>query len=572
MKQNLYLTAMAGLIAVSLTGCMDKDYDLSDIDTTSEFRLVDLVLPLNVTQVALDNIITLDDNSALKVMNVDGKDVYAIVKTGDFKSDPFKINDINSDVPHIAPTKANFELITVADTYNFDLVSFPEQAISYTADNIDENIVALSEVFMDDEPSELALAFSIDGGAAQGMTYDLNNVVIDLPAGLQVVNLPSGYKYDPATGVLNVDHVACANGNGKIAINISGMKMTDESTFTGGKLDYNSTITFKSAKLTVKSTSTSTVPQKMSFSINSSLSAMHITAFSGRVHYNLDAESMNIPSVEMNDIPDFFSKDDTRLRLANPQIYIGIDNNPVAQYGLGFSTGLVLTKCYGTNKTPYSPANLIKTNGEYGAGPYNFVLSPTDPKTYPADFSQHLTHVPFPEMGDILYGAGLPDKIDINLDKPMIPEGEVTHFRLQDYPALTGRYELLAPLAFKPEGTVIEYNTTYDDWGSEDLDKLSIKSLTITADAVSTVPMDAVMHITPIAGVAENVQVSEMILKAQAESQPITLTVTGDIRKLQGIKLSAILNPTNENAVSPDQTITLTNLRAKVTGSYLTDF
>ena len=84
--------------------------------------------------------------------------------------------------------------------------------------------------------------------------------------------------------------------------------------------------------------------------------------------------------------------------------------------------------------------------------------------------------------------------------------------------------------------------------------------------------MDAVMHITPIAGVAENVQVSEMILKAQAESQPITLTVTGDIRKLQGIKLSAILNPTNENAVSPDQTITLTNLRAKVTGSYLTDF
>ncbi len=60
MKQFLYLSAAAGLMAVSMASCIDEKYDLDGIDTKSEFKLVDLTLPVNVSEVKLDQIIKLD--------------------------------------------------------------------------------------------------------------------------------------------------------------------------------------------------------------------------------------------------------------------------------------------------------------------------------------------------------------------------------------------------------------------------------------------------------------------------------------------------------------------------------
>ena len=102
---------------------------------------------------------------------------------------------------------------------------------------------------------------------------------------------------------------------------------------------------------------------------------------------------------------------------------------------------------------------LIETSTDkYGAGPYDFVLSPTDPKSYPDQFAKNIEHIPFPGMSDVLDGAGLPDRIEIELLKPEIPTHRVDHFKLQEYSALKGHYEFLAPLAFKPEGTVLIFH------------------------------------------------------------------------------------------------------------------
>lgn len=576
MKQFIYLSAVAGLLAVSLSGCMDKDYDLSDIDTTSEIKLVDLVLPVNVSTVRLDDIIKLDANSSLTTVSIDGKEAYAVLKTGTFESQSLQIKDIEPTVPEITEAQAHFKLVNVSGSHTFHLQPVDPQALSYTADNVDDYIVSLSKIFMEDEPSVLTMVFSLQGGASAGVTYDLSDLVIDLPAGLNIIDLPEGYKYTPDSGLLTIDHLPCPNGIGSISLTVNGMKMTDETKFVGQKLEYNSSITFKDAVLTVNSTGTSTVPEDMFFTIDSSLSALHITAFSGRVHYNLDSENMKIAPVDLSDLPDFLAQKDTRILLANPQIYIGVDNNPVAEYGLSFDTGLRLSKVYGTTQTPYEPEKRIKTNSDFGAGPYNFVLSPTDPKTYPAEFTKNIVHDPFPGMSKILYGAGLPDQIAIDLLTPMIPEDDVTHFVLKEYPALTGSYEFLAPLAFKPangeEQTVIEYSDTRDDWGSDDLDKLTIRELTLDADAISTMPLNAELRVVPIAEVAEDLQVSDVKLEGKPGVQHVTMTVTGNIQKFKGVKISATVRPSGEAAIAPNQTITLTNLKARVTGSYVTDF
>lgn len=571
MKQFLYLSAAAGLMAVSMASCIDDKYDLDNLDKTSEFKLVDLTLPVNVSEVKLDQIIKLEENSSLKVVEMNGKEVYAVVQSGDFESQSLKIQDIQTSTPQIAPTYVEFDVVTVEGQHDFKLRDVPPQPLTYSADNVDDYITGLTGIYMEKEPSVLTMEVDLEG--ATDIEYELSKLRILMPKGLQV-NPVAGYDYNPGSGVLTIDKVGVKNGKGAISLEITGMELTDEARFENQKLIYESSITFKEATLSVKSGSTSLVPRLVRFAINSTLTALHITSFSGDVHYDLTGEGLDIPSVSLGDLPDFLSQGDTKLRLANPQLYVGVESNPVAEYGLNFSTGMRLTKIYGQSATgSYEPERRIETSTDkYGAGPYDFVLSPTDPKSYPDQFAKNIEHIPFPGMSDVLDGAGLPDRIEIELLKPEIPTHRVDHFKLQEYSALKGHYEFLAPLAFKPEGTVIIYRDTFDDWGSEDLDKLTLNAITVDADALSTLPLDAELHITPLADEISDLEVSDVILKAAPDTQHITLGVTGTIRNFKGITIEAVVKPANEDVIAPDQTITLTNLKAKVSGSYITDF
>ena len=571
MKQFLCLSAAAGLMAVSMASCIDDKYDLDNLDKTSEFKLVDLTLPVNVSEVKLDQIIKLDENSSLKVVEMNGKEVYAVVQSGDFESQSLQIKDIQTSKPQIAPTYVEFDVVTVEGQHDFQLRDVPPQPLTYTADNVDDYITGLTGIYMEKEPSVLTMEVNLEG--ATDIEYELSKLRILMPKGLQV-NPVAGYDYNPGSGMLTIDKVGVKNGKGAISLEITGMELTDEARFENQKLIYESSITFKEATLSVKSGSTSLVPRRVRFSINSTLTALHITSFSGDVHYDLTGEGLDIPSVSLGDLPDFLSQGNTTLRLANPQLYVGVESNPVAEYGLNFSTGMRLTKIYGQSATgSYEPERRIETSTDkYGAGPYDFVLSPTDPKSYPDQFVKNIEHIPFPGMSNVLDGAGLPDRIEIELLKPEIPTHHVDHFKLQEYSALKGHYEFLAPLAFKPEGTVIIYSDTFDDWGSEDLDKLTLNAITVDADALSTLPLDAKLHITPLADEISDLKVSDVILKASPDTQHITLGVTGTIRNFKGITIEAVVKPANEDVIAPGQTITLTNLKAKVSGSYITDF
>lgn len=558
-------------MAVSMASCIDDKYDLDNLDKKSEFKLVDLTLPVNVSEVKLDQIIKLDENSSLKVVEMNGKEVYAVVQSGDFESQSLQIKDIQTSTPQIAPTYVEFDVVTVEGQHDFQLRDVPPQPLTYTADNVDDYITGLTGIYMEKEPSVLTMEVNLEG--ATDIEYELSKLRILMPKGLKV-NPVAGYDYNPGSGVLTIDKVGVKNGKGAISLEITGMELTDEARFENQKLIYESSITFKEATLSVKSGSTSLVPRQVRFSINSTLTALHITSFSGDVHYDLTGEGLDIPSVSLGDLPDFLSQGNTTLRLANPQLYVGVESNPVAEYGLNFSTGMRLTKIYGQSATgSYEPERRIETSTDkYGAGPYDFVLSPTDPKSYPDQFAKNIEHIPFPGMSDVLDGAGLPDRIEIELLKPEIPTHHVDHFKLQEYSALKGHYEFLAPLAFKPEGTVIIYSDTFDDWGSEDLDKLTLNAITVDADALSTLPLDAKLHITPLADEISDLKVSDVILKASPDTQHITLGVTGTIRNFKGITIEAVVTPANEDVIAPDQTITLTNLKAKVSGSYVTDF
>ncbi|MDE6836643.1 MAG: hypothetical protein K2J03_06775 [Muribaculaceae bacterium] len=72
MKPNLLKTCVPISALLLLPGCIDKNYDLSDIDKTTQINVKDLVVPVNVEAIELSNIIKLDDDSQIKITAIDG--------------------------------------------------------------------------------------------------------------------------------------------------------------------------------------------------------------------------------------------------------------------------------------------------------------------------------------------------------------------------------------------------------------------------------------------------------------------------------------------------------------------
>ncbi|MDE5806989.1 MAG: hypothetical protein K2H76_02650, partial [Muribaculaceae bacterium] len=316
------------------------------------------------------------------------------------------------------------------------------------------------------------------------------------------------------------------------------------------------------------------------FDIHTTVEDLEATYFSGIVQYKLEGDALNIDPVSLSDIPDFLSNEETDLRLANPQIYLGL-NNPMAVYNLKVETGLELASVRGEEKTPFNlnAGELVKIGTNYGVnGPYNFVLSPSMPQQPLPAYAEHLTHVGFSSLSNVLAGNGLPESIEINLVNPELPEQPVSRFELNNsISGVKGTYEFLAPLALKTgeNGSVIVYSKVDDGWSDDDLDKLTINTLSIDADVDSNLPLNANLTVYPIdkqGNVISNVKVTTATIAANTSGQKLSLALTGEIKELDGVKYEAVVRPGSEEALSPNQTLTLTNIRVKVSGYYLTDF
>jgi hypothetical protein len=65
------------------------------------------------------------------------------------------------------------------------------------------------------------------------------------------------------------------------------------------------------------------------------------------------------------------------------------------------------------------------------------------------------------------------------------------------------------------------------------------------------------------------VTISSVTVDADAIDAPITITMSGTIKHLDGITYKATIKSDSESTLSQDQTITLTNIKVTATGSYI---
>lgn len=574
------MIACASLVAA----CVNDDYDLSDIDTTTQIKVENLTLPVNIDVVTLGDIITFDEDSKIQPVVIDGVEMYALTENGTFSSDPITIDRVTAPAP-VLPAKESYldQLLPTGmrvpsfdpttGTITYEITEMGDN-VHYNAGEVDQAIVSLESVKANVSFTITLKTLNVSSGI-KCVTF--NDLVLQMPKGLEAQ--PESGTYDATTGHWTIDEYVTDGYNASISIQASAIDFD----MAGATIDANHRFTYDgefkilSGYVSITPESLSEVlPTSLHFRTEYALSDLEATAFTGVVNYKLDG--MDIDPVSLSDIPDFLDCEGTNILLANPQIYLQV-NNPVADNALDCSTGITLTAIReGAAALPFSPDNGAFTIGHNKGvtGKYNFVLTPSkDNIAVPEAYADGLTFVKFTTLSDLLSsptGNGMPDQIGITLNEPQIPTQHVTDFALgRTLPAVEGSYDLVAPLALK-EGSKIIYTETEDGWNDEDVDALTITQLSLTATVTNQCPLAVEMVAWPIDVQGNRIPGVEIVssrVEANSTDVPLTIKMTGKVQHLDGVVFEARVDGSADNtALAPTQTITLKKVRAVVSGYY----
>lgn len=570
-----------------LTACVDDQYDLSNIDTSSRLSVNDLVLPVNIDPIELGSIIKIDADSKVQNVTIDGQEFYALVQNGEFESEAISINGVSASPSPISPTVEPISRLMNSEStmrripsgeyvYEIKNVGNP---FSYAAANIDDAIISFDSFKTKPFTFSLTLQIQDDKKAIKSLTFE--ELEIAAPKGL--VAVPSIGEYEPSTGIWTIPAVD-VNGNEKeVSLKVTGIdaKQAGISILSDRSLDFKSQMIIENGYVNIIPNDMMALDDQVTLVISYGLDTFDITEFSGTIHYDLDG--LDIDPILLEDLPKFLRGEQNNISIANPQIYLQL-NNPVAEVPLYCSTGLELEAIRWNLPTlTYTLNNPIELGpGSSNTEFQNFVLSPSDSNLeVPAAYQSNIKWQKFSDLSNLLAtpsdwtDRGLPNKINVELVNPSVPTQDVKDFALPNsFPKVKGNYEIMAPLALN-DGSFIYYTDTRTGWNDEDVDKITVTALELTAHAVNHVPASVQLTVYPLdvnGNVISGTEIESNLIPAYADTD-LKIVMKGEIRHLDGIRIEAVLESGDDSTpLSKNQTLNLTDIRAKVTGYYDTDF
>ena len=597
MKNNyLHLAGwLPALSLLALSACTDSAYDLSDIDTTARFQTEDLVVPINIDCVTLDQVLDLKDNSDIsKKTDAAGNIFYAVAKDGEFHSDPIRISSFTISKPRIEARKSTLEIeqrppqgYTGGVTARYPIAT--EDAPITTsfdahADDFDSSIKLIEAVGTEARFSiTIKITDASTGRIDRRMLEEayFENIKIQFPKGLAA--LPDRGIYNASTGVLDLSGEKIriqSNGEASVEIVVTAI----DATLQNMKIDYGQRTIKYADDLSIIGGEVNVYvdanfPSAVSFTFKPILSDIVVKTFTGHLEY--DVKSFDIAPVKLDNIPDLINDSGTELGIENPQLYLSI-NNPVDKYGVDFETGFEITSKRTTEETTMEKTYPIDEKIQLAAWPdedkkHFFVLSPSDPgngnylQTFDA-VDNHPKWVSYSQMKNMLKGVGgVPTIIEVDAIGPKMPEQRVVDFELGDLPAVEGKYTFFAPLQLSDNSSIV-YTDTLDGWNDEDVDAITIKKLVLGFDVSTETPFDIELTALPIGTDSkpiEGVTVTTARVKALADNQPVEVIIEGNITHLDGLLLKAkLVNRGSETVLGPEMKLYLDNTCATITGYY----
>ena len=600
-KKHLLLLASAATIAFT-TSCVDDAYDLSDMDTTVGLNVNELTIPLNIESVTLDKILDIEEDGNIKREIVNGKEIYAFVQEGSFKSNAIKIPGFITESPEIEPiidvlkrqdvepsnanTRGARNGLTAAGSYPINENSTTEFS---TSGDVDPSIIGINRIGVNAKYNiHIDVADTELKEKVNKVRFE--NFITQAPKGLEATltlktekeTKDVSSKYDTETGILDltdeeIQTSDCVLDVTVIIKSIDISKAGKDVVFKNGKFEFNGEIRVISGNVVVYTDdmkdgiSIDQLPDEIGYVCTPTFSDIEVTQVSGEIQY--DIKGINIDPVMMNDMPDILKQEGTDIRLKNPQIYLAL-NNPLSDYKVKAQAGLELIAKRKNVTTNRALSEIIVIDQPNNV----FCLTPDGnlPEEELQEGYKDAKMVAFNGFGDILSGNQIPQQIEINVVNPELPIQKVENFDLnqQDIDPLEGTYMFFAPLAIN-ESSMISYKDTLDGWNDETLEKLEISKASVKANIKSEIPLNLALTIRPIntsGKIISGVSCNEVKIDATNQSQPVEFIIQGKINDLDGIIISAKITGADGEAISPVDRITLDNFKVTVSGKYIDEF
>lgn len=563
-------------VGAMLCGCIDENYDLSDIDTTVRVVVDDLVVPINLNEATLKNILDMDPepDPDSKIQVMDGR--YAFVDNGSFTSEAIEISEVVLPEPAIAPTVSIINIgqpsgasaKIPAGAYSIDLPLTNTQLSTETY-NVSKFIVSVDYL---ETQFNVTIGLSLPELAGVLRAASFEDLSFKLPKGLKIGGESS---YDPATGILNAGSVRIENGTATVSLFVTGIDCIAaglDYDMEKSHLSFAEELGLASGRLVFDAADVvgASLPSSVTFTTDYSMGEVKVTSFTGKMKYELDG--MNVSDVSLTDLPDVLMQQGTDLRIANPQIYISV-YNPLARYSVSARSGFEITSyvneeavdTYGLDE-PY-----FTISGTPATDHYAYYFSPKSVTTlYPG--YEGAEHVGYAELSNVLSGSRVPDRLNIDFVSPSVPEQSVAGLPIgQSLGTVDGIYTFCAPLAFAANSKIV-YADVVDGWASEDLDAVTIEALDVNATVSTDLPVGVHFVGYPVdrqGNQINGVKIEGADISAGASGQPLHIRITGAIQGLDGIRFEATVATTADTeALTPDMTIKLSDIRPRISGYY----
>lgn len=597
-KQLLRLLPVAAVLLTA--SCTDDQYDISNVDTESRFTAKGLVIPLNMSPIMLDNIISIEEDGDIQ-KDADGNYYFKKVGKEPFKSEDVKVEKItitkpsdisqNVSVTVTLPTAIQNNWNTYAS--GMTIKQIKDAGLSSTVGIDDDTeifsvtINASNTTFNLKNPDDKLIDSKITGINKLGldplsMNLDirlgaLNNVVNKVNISNLNVALPSGMTiqeadvYNSNKGELKYNALEVSVGTPKTIATVTGLDCNAMGTNLFNKSTHKFTYSKEcsisgTAKIKVSDLSDNTTLSDITAGATSCTCVVNfsndlvINSFSGDIEYTLDND-ISIDPVDIENLPEILQESGTSIELANPQLYLVNVSNPFFTNDIYPEAVLSITG----NNTCKATLKLDKANN-------NILMSPDYADLWDNTFKQE-DWVDFDGLRGLLSGDKIPATLTIKVEKPVLNAQNVKNFELgKDHPGITGNWKFYTKLSMT-ENTRIKYTKVWDDWGSKDLNGLTVEKAVVTFNFNKDVVLDAESITFTLLGKTGKLVGTTTDVKGNANEISVTMS-DGPIKDIYGGKLEVKLKGQEGEGkdINTNQKIEISNLRMKVDGYYDKEF
>ena len=570
-----------------VTGCTNSDYDFNEIDGTMGFGGDGLEIPASSTMdIPLKDVLDLEENGSVK-LDEDGNYLFQLTGSGSSEANP-RISTIklkgqsfdSKDIPISLSSAAKGARVLKATP---EIPEIVEDMFEYHG--VDKSVKKLKSATMTPTTMKLTLGFS----GISSFISKVNKATLTLPGYLILNKVERNGQSLPFNGSQIVIENISTSQNLELTITSNQLlfaKQDDYGKLTiadDGKIDLEGKFGLKLNDYEVSSTPSS----NMSISASVNVNDIELTSATG--NFDPTVSFGTLGEVNVTGIPDFLSDDNVVADLANPLILFTVNND--MDVAATVKATVTSTKMGETTATVQLPQMRIEKNS----------VSPTTKICICREKTPELVN----QYGEsnvyavsnlsTLVSNKIPDHISIgNVEAKADQSQEATVEFGKSY-HITPSYEVYAPLAFGKDA-VIEYSDDFNGW-NDDIDDLELSEgtyVSMTANAISKVPVALIMEATPLGLNGEDISnwieinIKKGTVAASTDGvTPVTSPleieirekVKGGLKKLDGLSYKVLGKASHDGTTvegitlnAEKHTLKLDNIKIKLVGKVIADF